>query len=163
MFAFLASSSASSCNCLLLRTLRSNCYSVALAFCAHKSATSLASVFSSSSSIADTVTELNVPMSLVHLVTITFLGGSCFWVYVFHFPKTLAKPDYCSIHNGGHGSILQLGPAEEWQSTLRTLLPALSFHTFRPPKIHSIFNLCYKTCACVWQHQLHRPILGTHG
>lgn len=34
-------------------------------------------------------------------------------IYI-RFPKTLAKLDYCSIHNEGHRSILRLGLVEEW-------------------------------------------------
>lgn len=33
--------------------------------------------------------------------------------YIFHFPKTLAKPDHYSIHSGGHGSVLQLGLVDD--------------------------------------------------
>ena len=37
--------------------------------------------------------------------------------HIFHFPKTLAKLDHCSIHNEGHRSILGLGLVEERQPT----------------------------------------------
>uniref|UniRef100_A0A6B0ULQ3 Uncharacterized protein n=1 Tax=Ixodes ricinus TaxID=34613 RepID=A0A6B0ULQ3_IXORI len=78
-FASCSTCAACSINFRLFIPFRSSCFSMMRALLAYESATSLASISSSSSSIVETVTELNLPMFFVCLVTMIFLGSTAAW------------------------------------------------------------------------------------
>ncbi|KAL7402373.1 hypothetical protein ABVT39_014008 [Epinephelus coioides] len=112
--------------------------------------------------MVDTVTELNLPMSLVRLVIIT----RTFLLLAVHAGVAEALPelDHSSIHDEGGRVVLRLVLVEEQQDALAALFPLLPFDALGPFDVR-VFVLLHVTELAGMFGRIDHPgsVPGPHG